>query len=276
MTVWPGQISSFEGLIYEVSGDNLYFSILVDGTTRVIQMASTLLNPSSLRPTNTAAQTGSTSTAAQTIIETSSVSVDPSATNTKLPKNTNLQGKTGVSTEAMVGIVLGVIVFLAVILGVVLFLLRRKKKHRAAKGIVPGEREGGESDKIVVESEETKDNPHDYRPQYTELSGNSQVQELDSASGEVATLRANEMLGGNGQIDKLHNGQHTLPSHFSESSFPPADMPASASAPAPSPYVDAQKKVEISWLESEEAKLRQRREQLMMQSAERESDTSNI
>jgi hypothetical protein len=231
------------------------------------------LNPSSSRSTNTAAQTGSTSTAAQTIVETSSVSVDSSATNTKLPKNTNLPGKKGVSTGVIVGIVLGALVLLAVILGVVLLLLRRKKKHRAAKDIVPGEREGGESDKIVVESEEAKDNPHDYRPQYTELSGNSRVQELDPASGEVATLRANEMLGGNGQIDKLYNGQHTLPSHFSESSSLPADMPASASAsaPAPSPYVEAPKKVEISWLESEEAKLRQRREQLMMQSAERES-----
>ena len=66
------------------------------------------------------------------------------------------------------GIVVGVLVFLAVILGVFLLLLR-KKKQRAATGIVWGEREGGGSDKIVVQPGEAKDNPHNNTPRYTEL-----------------------------------------------------------------------------------------------------------
>jgi hypothetical protein len=39
MTVWAGGGSSFEGLTYKVSEDKSYFSILVDGTTRIIRMA---------------------------------------------------------------------------------------------------------------------------------------------------------------------------------------------------------------------------------------------
>jgi len=209
-------------------------------------MFPTPLEASSSKPTSLTTQNNSISTLIQTTVETSSVSAESSATNTNLPKNTNLPEKKGVFTGVIVGIVLGVLVLLAVILGVVLLLLRRNKKQRAVKGIIPGEREGGESDKIVVEPEEAKDNPHYYGLQYTELSGNSQVQELGPASGEVTTFRANETLGGNGQIDELHAGQHILPVHFSESSFPPADVPApasaSASTPAPSPYVEAQKR----------------------------------
>jgi hypothetical protein len=84
------------------------------------------------------------------------------------------------------------------------------------------------------------------------------VQELDPESREVVTLRASGMSRDNGQTDELHGGQRTLSSHFSDSSISPANVPALASAfaPAPSPYVEAQKKVEISWLESEEARLR--------------------
>jgi hypothetical protein len=214
----------------------------------------------------------STSTAAQTGTRTGVIGAATSGTNNQILANVDSQGKKGISTGAIAGIVLGVLVLLVIILGVILLLLRKKKKQRAAKDILLGERQGGESDKILVGSEETGDNPHDfYGPRYTELSGNGAVQELDPAKGNIATMRANEIAGDNRQVGELHNGQHSVRSSYREPSFSPAAVPAPTSALAPSPYVEAQRKVEMSWLESEEAKLRQRREQLMIQSGEREA-----
>jgi hypothetical protein len=210
--------------------------------------------PTRSRSSSTAAQTGS-----------GSVTNQP-------PNSEDSQGKKGVSTGVITGIVLGVLFLLAVSLGVILLLLRRKKKQRAAKDILLGEREGGESDKMVVGSEESDDNPHHYfESRYTELSGNGTVQELDPARGDIAAMRANEIAGNSGRMTELHGNQDTVPSSHREPSLSPATVPAPTSAPAPSPYVEAQRMVEMSWLESEEARLRQRREQLMMQSGERDT-----
>jgi hypothetical protein len=266
-----GQKGVLDGEYYELAQDDSSFTIVVDGTTSIVAVTSTESKTSLSTPTRTAGQIGTTSTPTQTRVGTSSDGVETSATTTStlLSASTNPPAGKGVPIGVIVGIVVGVLVLLAIILGGM--LLRRKKKQTAAKGIVLDEREGGGSDKIVVELEEVKDNPPNYSPRYTELSGNSQVQELGPESREVVTLRASGMSRGNGQTDELHGSQRTLSSYFSDSSIPPAKVPAlaSASAPAPSPYVEAQKKVEISWLESEEARLRQRREQLLMQNAER-------
>jgi len=273
ITIPPGGSGSFAGNSYAVANDDSRFTVVIDGSSRVKQLFTSVSEVTSLTPPLDLVSSeppGYTSTLAQTRVGTSSNSKETSASATPFSPVTNRTEKKSVSTGVIVGIVVGVLVLLAVILGIMLLFLRRKKKQRAAKGIVLGEREGGGSDKIVVEPREVKDSPHNYTLRYTELSGDSQVQELDPASREVAMLSSNGMSGGNGQTEELYDGQHTLPSHFSDSLIPPAEVPSLASAPALSPFVEAQKKVEISWLESEEARLRQRREQLIMQSAERE------
>jgi hypothetical protein len=208
-----------------------------------------------------------TSTAPQT---RSSTRASDSATSTaagQLSNKGDSQGKKNISTGVIAGSVLGALVFLAVILAVILLLLRRKKKQRPAKDTLPSEREGGESDKMVVGPDGTGNHPHDfYGPQYTELAGNGVVQELDPARGDVTTMRANEMSGGGGQMGELHDGRNSAPLINIDSNHDSATMQEHVPAPAASPYVEAQRKVEMSWLESEEARLRQRREQLMIQS----------
>jgi hypothetical protein len=209
-----------------------------------------------------------TSTAVQTRSGTRASGPATSTPAGQLSNNGDPQGKQGkkrVSTGVIAGSVLGALVFLAVILAVILLLLRRKKKQRAAKDALPSERE--ESDKMFVGPDGTGDHPHDFNgPQYTELAGNSAVQELDPARGEVTTMRANEMSGGGGQMGELHDGRNSPPLINLERNPDSITVQEHVSAPVASPYVEAQRKVEMSWLESEEARLRQRREQLMIQS----------
>ncbi|KAF2738681.1 hypothetical protein EJ04DRAFT_549611 [Polyplosphaeria fusca] len=164
-----------------------------------------------------------------------------------------------ISAGAIAGIVLGALVVIALILGGILLLLRRRKKRLAEMDNHPSG-----SDKAVA----TNGSNDYYGPQYSELATQNNPQELDPSRGYVATMRANELEQHN-RDHELHGGRHPQsPQHQSAQlaeAYKPVPQAPVSQAPEPSPYVQAQRKIEIDYLETEEARLRQRREALMGQ-----------
>jgi hypothetical protein len=160
----------------------------------------------------------------------------------------------GISAGAIAGIVLGVLVGIALVLGAILLFLRSKKKQR---GEVAGTDEyayGREGDKMVA-SADAHDNAHCYHG----------PQELDPSRGHIAVMKAPE-------LEQPDYG-HELPGHNAQmppreevgSTQPMQEHGQEARQPEPSPHVQAQRRTEMDWLASEEARLRQRREVLMQQ-----------
>ncbi|KAF2743070.1 hypothetical protein M011DRAFT_471782 [Sporormia fimetaria CBS 119925] len=114
--------------------------------------------------------------------------------------------------------------------------------------------------------------------------------ELDPAKGTTAVMTANELGYGPGQqpptgikrvpvpapaselqsANQAYSNNHATFGHElgqdgSEAEFAAQAQPQHGQEQTPSPYVDAQRRREIEWLESEEAKLRSRRELLRQQ-----------
>lgn len=202
-------------------------------------------------PTSTASSGGTTAGSG-----THTVGSGP-ASATSDSKNSKKSSKSPVG--AIAGGVLGGLVVLAILLGGVLFILHRKRKQRASlEGASGGsESQGAESDKMVVDDEEKMRTNGFYGPNYHELSGQGATPELDPARGQVAPMPAPEM--GHGTDGERRNvptspTAQPLPSH-----------PTEATQTSQSPYVEAQRRIEVEWLETEEARLRQRREVLMQQ-----------
>ncbi|KAF2800208.1 hypothetical protein K505DRAFT_370409 [Melanomma pulvis-pyrius CBS 109.77] len=150
------------------------------------------------------------------------------------------------STGAIAGIVVGALLaFAAMLVGILLMLRWRKNARR----------------EILDENEEAKDKGtrYFYESEFGELPPNENVPELPPAREQKTA----EMPDGQGRLSELsqHQEQDTSPRSATPNRSEPQTNPPLTE---PSPYVQAQKKVEIEWLESEEAKLRQRREQLRM------------
>lgn len=186
-----------------------------------------------------------------------------------IPGNSNASSKTPVG--AIAGGVLGGLVGLALILGAILYFLRRKREQRAAyAGVEQGGPNGAPPGKLAMNPDEEKDRQNGYYgPRYHEMSGNGTTQELDPARGHVAAMPAPEMASrGEGRPELAEEGQGHYPAASLQSDFHAVGTSRGAgSAPGaePSPYVQAQRRTELDWLESEEARLRQRREVLMRQ-----------
>jgi hypothetical protein len=177
--------------------------------------------------------------------------------NTEGPnKNPSRRKKTPVG--AIAGGVLGGLVVLALILAGVLVLLRRKQKQREAtekqeRGTGAAH---GPSDKMVVTEEQQKTQQNGfYGPSYHELNGQGATQELDPARGQVAPMPAPELSSQRGPVE----GDRESPPL---ESAPTVGHTANAE---PSPFVQRQRNMEMEWLESEEARLRERRELLRRQ-----------
>ena len=103
----------------------------------------------------------------------------------------------GLSAGAIAGIVLGALVAAVLLLGALLFFLKRKRKQREVAATVAENGHAPESDKIVATSENVDSSVHGYYgPQKHpghEMVGTGQTQELDPSKGHVAPMRANEL-----------------------------------------------------------------------------------
>lgn len=195
------------------------------------------------------------------------------------PKTSNIPGGGDGGRTPVGAIVGGVVGGLVLIAGLIIgcLLLRRKRKRFAAGAGIGVGGEGAqtvENDKMVMDAGEEvqKHGPEYggyYDPAHQELHGQHAVPELDPSKGHVAPMRANEMSSGYELPGELPHGQQDQVRY---SDREPISSPTlghnSLAQPAnePSPYVQAQRRTEIDWLESEEARLRQRRELLAKQS----------
>lgn len=171
----------------------------------------------------------------------------------------------GISRGAIAGIVLGVLVLIALILGAILFLLRRKRQKQVVDG-APKSEPGRESDKMVAAAGDVNHigNTH-YDPQYHELSGVGQTQELDPVKGHVARMIAPELAQPDYDHELPHADDDSPAAGHVVSANPVQEAAREERPQGHSPYVEAQRRMEIDWLESEEARLRQRREVLAQQ-----------
>ncbi|KAF2021081.1 glycoside hydrolase family 72 protein [Aaosphaeria arxii CBS 175.79] len=171
----------------------------------------------------------------------------------------------GLSVGAIAGIVIGVLVVVGLILSFTLLCLWRKRKIRklneglkAASGPL-----NPESDKIAVASEDPDERKTSsyYGSSYAELEPQHRAAELDPSRGYAAPLPANE-LSTQGPL-----GYSELPpgGDTSQVYMAPPVQNQTQTAPEPSPHVQRQREIEMNWLESEEARIRQRRELLRQQ-----------
>lgn len=113
-----------------------------------------------------------------------------------------------------------------------------------------------------------KDTTFNYEMYALELAGTELAQELDPSKGNTAVMRANELKAQSRDVE-LPGVQHSQdadsllrPIASKRANERPYEQ---TTTPELSPHVEAQRKREVEWLEMEEIKLRQRREQLMHQ-----------
>ncbi|KAF2653708.1 glycoside hydrolase family 72 protein [Lophiostoma macrostomum CBS 122681] len=174
------------------------------------------------------------------------------------------QKSSGFTGGAIAGIVLGALVGIALILGVILFFLKRKKGQQKDVAGADGPDHSREGDKMLATSADGNNHAYGYYgPQ--ELAGLGQSQELDPSRGYIVPMKAPELAQPDynhelsdhntrmPQMEEVALNQHTQ------------ERGQEARQPEPSPHVQAQRRTEMDWLASEEARLRQRREVLMQQ-----------
>jgi hypothetical protein len=103
-----------------------------------------------------------------------------------------------------------------------------------------------------------------------EMANDPVKSELDPAKGNIAALKANELPPGRNMSEMREPTSPTEIKRGTSSASPTVEGTAlSATHQAPSqersPFVDAQRRLEMEWLENEEARMRQRREVLRNQ-----------
>ncbi|CAO2653469.1 Nn.00g028800.m01.CDS01 [Neocucurbitaria sp. VM-36] len=163
-------------------------------------------------------------------------------------------GSTKLSAGAIAGIVLGAVSVLLLLCAVLLFL-RRKRKNKAKEEVV----NHGEDAPFKGELDGTGRNlPR--QPGYQEMPGVKDTQELGSAQAQYE-------LRGYAQPGELPEQVEQHQPIYRSSNLEP-EYPEHRPAPEPSPHVQAQRRREMEWLEMEETRMRQRREQLMMQGSQ--------
>jgi hypothetical protein len=226
-------------------------------------------------------------TAAGDSSQTLVISVDKSTTaiisTLHSSQNTNqttatLQGGSGPTPKSNIGPIVGGavggIAALAIIIFFVWFFLRRRKRKQAeAKpGLTYDE-------KCPVDNADV--------PGYhgiPELPHNTMYQELDPAKGTTAIMKANELeMGSESEggtkirtvpvpVPQLADGAHghghdvaASRQEFGGDRQQHEEYEAQQQQQDLSPYVEAQRRLEMDWLESEEARLRARRDLLRQQ-----------
>jgi hypothetical protein len=182
------------------------------------------------------------------------------------PPNPTSEGielaKSASRTGSIVGGVIGGVALLALI-GAAIWWIRRKKRTRGAALPSDGN-PNTSSDKMVVTGDENDHKNGYYGPNYHELHGYAHTPELDPARG----FAPNEMPNGQGMDGEL---PHAGVRYDDSDPLPPPvavrmePSPAERPSMDPSPHVEAQRRRELEWLESEEQRLRERRELLRQQ-----------
>ncbi|KAH7090220.1 hypothetical protein FB567DRAFT_546453 [Paraphoma chrysanthemicola] len=209
-----------------------------------------------------AATSSSTSTSSSATITTRTTSPTPSSRaslSASTPSASAIVDDNGqsLSPGAIVGIVIGVILGLLLVLGGLYFMRRRTLRHKAQSGNVEdslpelllsnkpaggNEKRAYQSDKAHFSELNDTGRPHELDP--------SQAQLLANTSWDETRLveSGSERGGQQGDVIPAQDG----------------NLVGSVERQAdPSFHVQAQKKREVEWLEMEEARLRQRREQLL-------------
>jgi hypothetical protein len=179
----------------------------------------------------------------------------------------NAPGKSKTPVGAIAGGVLGGLVVLALLLGGILLLLRRKRKQRAETGTLPAN-----------QSKKTHQNgyygpgSHDQQGLHPyELDGPEATHELDPARGQIAPMPAAELSEQRRLVEAgAVREEGTREREPEREGFLAQSEGGSATGngsgvPAPSPFVQRQRDLEMEWLESEEQRLRERRELLRRQ-----------
>lgn len=168
-----------------------------------------------------------------------------------------------VPVGAIVGGVVGGVVVITLLLGAFIYFRRRARK--TVRGVelpeLPDDTERSELDSKLAWA-------HYATPR---------AQELDPTKGDIAPLKATELPLE--RTDDTESGAvmaemplHHQKSQDSPTTHPPAgrfSMAHNAVGTEPSPFVDAQRRMELDWLESEEARMRQKREVLLAQQQRR-------
>jgi hypothetical protein len=213
----------------------------------------TSLSTSSITPT------GPTSTTDSTSISNADPLDEPDPNN---------EGVSKLNGGMIAGISIGAIVGLLIIMGLYIIVWRRKRARKNTNNESDDALAKRESDKMVVSSDEAL-----YQSGAHHMSYRDHTQELDSSHPRTFNINAHELqaYAMPGELSRHHyvGLSHASPTDSTQDDdIEPATQDALIT---PSLHVEAQRIRELEWLDREEAKLRQRREQLMRQSGEHSS-----
>ncbi|KAF2267726.1 hypothetical protein CC78DRAFT_565914 [Lojkania enalia] len=152
-----------------------------------------------------------------------------------------------ISGGAIAGIVIGTLVAAALVMGLVIFFLRRRRQH--VTELEGSQAQPVESDKMLV-TENGSNKESFYSGTSHRFSAREQSSELDTSATAY-------------ELSQGHQAENYELPGTQEIVYP---KPQDPEVPLqPSPYVQAQRKMEIDWLENEEARLRHQRELLRQQ-----------
>jgi hypothetical protein len=220
------------------------------------------------------APTGSAARSGQTTTGSGNAALETNGSNGSSQNGTS-SGSNGVAVGAIVGGVIGGLAIIILSIVGVCFLRRRRRQRGSGLTSRDGPA-NAESDKMVAGPEEQSFGGYYGPKRHHETSGAGQVAELDPAKGHVTTMGANEMFGGYGQMGELQNTHQDrpqeMPQHGNLGDNAPPSLVSVSRTPSvrdvngSSQLVQAQRRMEVDWLESEEARLRQQRELILSQS----------
>lgn len=186
-----------------------------------------------------------------------------------VPTAQSENSSTGLGGGAIAGVVVGAIALLALIIGGWFFWWRRKRAKSAARGFNDYENARAEDEKTVAGAGDSGQKHAAFDPGYHELPGVVVVQEADPSPSYKYAMGDSHELKEDPRPNELPNGQteHTskIGRHQPEEEQGREPEIEPTKTDAVSPHVEAQRKRELEWLESEEERMRQRRETLMKQ-----------
>jgi hypothetical protein len=221
-------------IIYRRTND----SVLVSGLSSLTSAGGSSLLSSSSSSLGPEGSLGSGSVSSQS--SSASSAVPSSASSESGASSAAASSGPKLSGGAIAGIAIGGVAGLLLVILAAFFLLRQRKKARLASG-------AGGADRRIPEVDGSSSKRR-------ELPGHGRTQELATETSE---------LGGDPPPNEHAYGRAGLaPIVHHEASHGTAPT-ANVGGSEASPHVHAQKKREVEWLEAEEARLRQRREQLM-------------
>jgi LPXTG-motif cell wall-anchored protein len=175
------------------------------------------------------------------------------------------EGASRPNAGMIAGISIGVIVGLLIILGSYIIVRRRKKARKNIENESDDTLAKRESDKMVVDPDEAL-----YQSGAPHMSYRDHTQELDPSQPRTFSIHAHELraYATPGELTRHHSVSRSEASPPDSSQDQDIEPTTQDEPVAPSQHVEAQRIRELEWLEMEEARLRQRREQLIRQSGE--------